>query len=144
MKPSAMACQSGPAGNARPLSSRRRRRQRTSRKGKANVARTTAPRSGPGRAAAIWRSTSKRLTPRRAQRSRPTDIPRTRTAGRDRRNLSRGEITRPGGLESGFGKRERNEVEQLLKQRLQGFQTGVAGELGGDLVANDVGPFQSR
>ena len=43
---------------------------------------------------------------------------------------------------SGFGKRQRDEVEQLLQQRTDRFKTAVPGELVGELLSHGVGALQ--
>ena len=43
---------------------------------------------------------------------------------------------------SGFGKRQRDEVEQLLQQRLDRLEAAVPGQLVGELLADGVGPLE--
>src|SRR3954468_9959504 len=115
MKPSATACQSGPAGYGRPLSRGKRSRQRMSRSGKASVARITARVSGPACEARISRQTWCTLTPRIDQSRSAMEIATPTTTGSARRAAAR--VVR-----SGFDKREWNEVQELLEEGLDGLQ----------------------
>src|SRR5215212_1594820 len=128
MNPTATACHSAPAEPCEPGASPSSTRQRIQRMGKVSVARRTAIASGPGRAARTSRRTSDRLTPRNAQNRSATETIRPMAAGISRRAPVRDSA-------SGVGKRKRNEVEQLLEQRLNLRQAGVVLELGGDLLA---------
>ncbi len=49
-----------------------------------------------------------------------------------------------GARRSGFGKRQRDEVEQLLQQRLDGLEAAVPGELVGELLADGVRALERR
>ena len=66
---------------------------------------TTAAASGPSRAAAMWRSTASRLTPRRVHARSATETAIATAAGSARRHLPLGNDR------SGPLKRERNEVQ---------------------------------
>ena len=77
------------------------------------------------------------LTPRSAQASSATGHAMPSAAGRARRK------TRAGRYQESV-KREWNEVEQFLQQRLQGFQARVAGELRGNLMAHGERPLERR
>src|SRR4051812_22649911 len=137
IKPSATACQSGPAGYARPLSRGKRSRQRMSRNGKARVASMTARVSGAPCAARISRQTWCTLTPRIDQRRSAMEIATPTATGSARRAPARV-------LWSGFGKRQWNEVQQFLEEGLDGLQGGVSAELNRDLVAHRVGALERR
>src|SRR5512147_1485431 len=95
---------------------------------------TTAATSGASRASRRWRMTSDRCTPRSAQTRSATASATPMTADSVRRPPPEGR--------SGFGKRQRDQVEQLLQQRLNGLEAPVAGQLLGELLAHRVGPLE--
>src|SRR3954447_7325048 len=136
MNPTAIACQSGPPLSAEFPAPVSRTRQRIQRTGKVSVPRMTATISGSGRAARTWVRTSAGLTPRSAHHRSAPETTTPAAAGNHRRSAAGPTAC------SGFGKREGNEVEQLLQQWLKRGEAGVARELGGDLLPDHVGPLQ--
>src|SRR5215207_2537138 len=78
--------------------------------------------------------TSEKCTPRSAHTSSATATATPMSADTVRRPPPDGR--------SGFGKRQRDEVEQLLQQRTDRFETAVPGELIGELLAHGVGALQ--
>src|SRR6266850_4662874 len=97
---------------------------------------TTATRRGARWAFRRWRMTSERCTPRSAQTSSATASATPMSADTARRP--------PPDARSGFGKRQRDEVEQLLQQRTNGFEAAVPGQLVGELLAHGVGALEGR
>src|SRR5689334_11896804 len=99
---------------------------------------TTAARSGCNRALRRCRATSSRWTPLSAQTRSRTEIAAPRRVESVRRPPP------AWATRSGLGKRERDEVEQLLQQRLDGGEAAVPGQLVRELLADHGGPLQRR
>src|SRR5882724_1962551 len=99
---------------------------------------TTAASSGPSRAFRRCRTTSSYCTPRSAQtRSRTEIATPTRVES----------VRRPppaAATGSGLGKRERDEVEKLLQERLDGREAAIPGQLVRELLADHSGALQRR
>ena len=103
--------------------------------GNVSEASTTPSASGQGSAFRICRTTSPRWTPRSAQSSSAIASASPTMPARIRRPVRTGAA-------SGFVKRERDEVEQLLEQRPDRGQVGTPGELGGQRPADRGGALQ--
>ena len=116
MNPIATACQSGGGGSGAPDSSRSRSRQRT-RRMRRSASRGRRARSGGarGRVADVAHHLAEVDAAERPDQQRD----REHRCRRDRRR-SASPPGRPGAADSGLGKRERDEVEQLLEQRPDG------------------------
>src|SRR5215213_5765145 len=136
MNPTAMASQSGRATCGEAPAGPSRTRQRIQRTGKVSVPRMTAIIRGIGRAARTWVRTSAGLTPLRAHSRSATETRIPTTAASNRRGAA---VATAG---SGLGKRQGNEVEQLLQQWLKRGEAGVPGELGRDLLPDRISPLQ--
>ena len=91
-----------------------------------------------GRASRSRAPTSARLTPRIAQSRSPAESAIPMTAERIRR------VPEVSGVGSGFGKCERDEVQEFLKKRLDRLDPAVPFQLIGELLPNGGRTFERR